>query len=376
VAKETVLLTVEAARRLVENLGSRINEEELGNPLFTGPNVKIFPLDKTGFRTIRPVSSDCKIAFVDGGNQEIGGAPNFSVQINRLYFGMWNGTKRLLERVLPRRVEFFSLTISRLVNSQIFYDTLMFPLQEEHRHLLPEENDLSFNSFDRTVTVGTQRADIERVASIARVFAEWQFSIEIVKNELEAGDVLVVDRTLQTAFKDERKYPTKLVEQGKARGVTITGLSKTSTLFTDTGLSLIGALSKLAKDTGADGVWYFPVAEVEMNDHNAMILVVRLCDCSDRIFRYEIELEQFKALTDEQLNRVLIQLARNSSDAAFHGYPYGLVDADRFARVSFQDAEYYRALLFSQLSNKEDWEKLSRHMRAIDAHDVLNMISR
>jgi hypothetical protein len=367
-------MSIEAARRLVESLDSKISEEKLGKPFFNDPNVRICTFDRDGFRQIRHVEAPCKIAFVDGGNQEILGAPNFSVQINRVYFSMWSGRERILEKAMPRRIEFFSSTYSRFDDGQIFYDTSIFPVQEDHKSLLPAESDISFNSFDRTVTIGTQRADIGRVASIARVFAEWQFAIEVVRKELDKGDVIIVDRTLQTTFKNEHKYLAKLVEIAKEKGVIITGLSKTSALFTDTGLSLIGALGKLAYDCEIEGEWYFPIAEIDTEDHNVMILAIELCNDSDRIFRYEIQREQFKELSDEELHGILTQLVRNSCDLGFPGYPYGLIDADRFARISFQEVEYYWALLLSQLSGTGKWEKLSRHIRASDAHNILNML--
>jgi len=367
-------MSVEAARRLIEHLDTKIHEEELGNPFFRDPNVKTYPLDKSGFHKIQQTKLACKVAFVDGGNQEIVGAPDFSVQLNRLYFGMWDCSERMLEKSMPRRIEFFSSTYSRVTSNQVFYDTSVFPVHEEHRNMIPAESDLSFDSLDRTVTIGTQRADIERVASIARVFAEWQFATEIVKHELEKGDILVVDRTLQTTFKNEHNYLTNLVNSAKKKGVIVTGLSKTSALFTDTGLSLMGALSKLAEDDGMDEEWYFPIAEIYRLDHNAMVLAVKLNRDAKRIFRYEIQREQFGELSEEQINGIFTHFVKNSSDLTFPGYPYGLIDADRFARVSLQEVEYYKALMFSQLSNVGKWEKLSRHIRAKDAHDVLNML--
>lgn len=367
-------MSVEAARKLIEHLDSRLHEEELGNPFFRDPNTRTYPLEKSGFRQIQPVERSCKVAFVDGGNHEIIGTPDFSIQMNRVYFTMWNCSERVLEKKIPRRIEFFSSTASRFIDDQIFYDTSAFPMQEEQRGMLPADRDLSFDSLDRAVTVGTQRADIERVASIARVFAEWQFAAEVVKQELEKDDILVVDRTLQTTFKNEHKYWANLIKQAKQKGVIVTGLSKTSALFTDTGLSLLGALSKLAEDSGIENEWYFPIAEINRSDHDAMVLTVKLHRDSKRMFRYEIQREQFAELNEEQINSILTQLVRNSCDLTFPGYPYGLVDADRFARVSLEEVDNYKALLLSQLSDAEKWEKLSRHVRAKDAHDVLNML--
>jgi len=72
---------------------------------------------------------------------------------------------------MPSRVEFLSATHSSFHDGEIFYDTSIFSLEDKHEDLLPDETDLSFNSFDRTVTIGTQRADIARVAHACMVFA-------------------------------------------------------------------------------------------------------------------------------------------------------------------------------------------------------------
>lgn len=367
-------MSIEAARRLVADLDQKIRDEQVGEPLFNSPNVTPFSLNKDGFRLIRKVQSSKKVAYIDGGNQEIVGAPNFSVQVNRTYFGLWSGAEREFEKVLPRRIEFFTSTHSRSSGKQIIYDTSMFPVKSEHKSLLPDEDDISFDSCDRTIAISNQRADIERVASIARRFAEWQLAEQIARNELSSGDLIVMDRTLQTNFKHESKYLAKLYATAKEKGVVISGLSKTSALFTDTGLSLIGAVDKLAHDSGIKQEWYYPIAEARSKDHNAVILAVKLCAPFDRVFRFEIQREQFNKMSELELNEILTQLVRNSCDVSFPGYPYGLIDADRLARVSYDEIEYYRGLLLSQISNLGKWEKFARHIRARDAHDVLNML--
>ena len=118
-------MSLDAARKLVEDLDANIKEDELGNPHFGDPSVHPFPLTKEGFRLIRQVKSGRKLAFVDGGNQEILGAPNFSVQLNRIYAGVWNGKDRVIID-LPR-IEFFSATFSVFKNDEIHYETVLVP---------------------------------------------------------------------------------------------------------------------------------------------------------------------------------------------------------------------------------------------------------
>lgn len=361
-------------KKLIEKLDNSITEHDVGNPFFSDSCYKVFQLSKENFKQFKPVESNQRLAFVDGGNQEILGAPNFSIQFNRVYFSIFAAQHRVFCNSIPNRIEFLSSTHSTFKNGEIFYDTSIFPLDEKYKDFLPEEGDLSFNSFDRTVTIGTQRADIERVASIARRFAEWEYAFHVIKEVLKTGDVLVIDGTLQTGFTNESKYAKKVYDVARSKGVIITGLSKTSHLFTTTGLSLLGAVKKLADDVNISGAWYIPIAEVKTTDHSAFIFVVKLNPLADHVFRFEIYHEQFEQLGFKGVNEILSQLAKNSQDISFPGYPYGLVDADRFARVSDTEATSYQAILLSEISKKGTWPKFSRHIHAIDAHDILNML--
>lgn len=368
-------MSVEVVRRIVQSLDERISEDDLGNPFFSNPDYKPLTFDANSFRPIPTLRSERKIAFVDGGNQEVLGAPNFSVQINRVCFSMFKGKERVRENRLPRRIEFFSVTHSTFRGGEIFYDTIVFPIHSDFASLLPDAKDLSFSSWDRTVTLGNQRADIERVASIARRFAEWQFATDVIEQELGGGDIVVMDGTLQTAFTNESKYYRRLYETASSKDVIVTGLSKTSHLYTDTGLSLIGAIQKFASDSLIPHrAWYFPVAEAMSVDHDAMILAVKLHNVSERIFRYEIQREQFLRLNQQEIEEILAQLALNSSDASFPGYPYGLIDADRFARIRNDEVGHYQSMLLSEISKLGKWDKFARHMHAVDAHGVLNLL--
>ncbi|MFW6110617.1 MAG: DNA double-strand break repair nuclease NurA [Thermoproteota archaeon] len=371
-------MVIEAVRRLVERLDGNLQEGDLGEPSFRPPeNYRHIPFCEENFKPIPPVDCDKLLFFVDGGNQEIVGAPNFSVQLNRVYFSVFRGGERVLENFLPERVEFFSATHSRCRNEKIFYDTLLIPVKQEFQQLLPDEEDLSFDSMDRTVMNGVQRANISQVASIARKFAEWSYARHLIQEEMEEGDVLVRDGSLRATFTHEAKYAQEVYEAARSKDVILTGLCKSSRLFTTTGLSLLGAVSKFAVDHQVPyESWYLPVAEAESEEHNAMIFVVKLAEVADYIFRYELDREQFRTLEEEEVERIMCQLAENARDVSFPGYPYGLVDADRFARVTEEDVEGYRALLLSEVSKQGGWEKFSRHIRAMDAHSILNRLMR
>ena len=112
------------------------------------------------------------------------------------------------------------------------------------------------------------------------------------------------------------------------------GISKTSTLFTTTGLSLLGAVQGLAEDYDVNGPCCLPIARVANVLHNAFIYVVKLHESARYVFRFEIYGEQARRMSEEDLCGVTSALASNSKDISFPGYPYGLIDADSFARVS------------------------------------------
>ncbi len=363
----------EVVKNVAEHLDRRFVEQELGDPFLGSRNYRPYPLNSKHFKPIRRVESNRRLAFLDGGNQELIGAPNFSVQLNRTYFNMFANGKMVQSTSLPNRIEFISVTHADFGKDGIHYRTSVFPADEKCSAFLPESPDLSFNSADRRIMVGNARADIRRVASATRRFAEWQCAEQILGNELGRQDVLVMDGTLWTGFPNESKYAKAAYAAANAKGTLCTGLSKTSRLLTTTGLSLSGAVRRLALDNEAGPLWcYYPIADSLTSDHEAAIYLLKLSDQSQRIFRYEIHSRQARSLRSEDLNEIFSELSINASDLSFPGYPYGLIDADDNARVRSEELETYRVLLFSEISKLGSAAKFIRHMQSTDAHDVLN----
>jgi hypothetical protein len=327
------------------------------------------------FNPITSVESNRKIAFVDGGNQPLVNAPNFSIQLNRVYFNLFSGRRAVQPSALPQRVEFFSATIAKFRKEQIYYDTEILPLDDKLSTFLPDARDLSFSSMDRRIMAGNGRADIARVATIARRFAEWELARNVAREELGENDILVMDGTLRTAFANEAKYARAAYSESNKKGIVYSGLSKTCRLFTTTGLSLLGALRKMATDNNVVSTWYYyPIAESLSPEHEASIFIVKLNRQSPRAFRYEIQSQQANSLRPEAMNEIMSQLATNSSDIEFPGYPYGLIDADDNARVRYEEVEAYKVMLLSEVSKLGSSAKFLRHMQSTDSHEVLNMM--
>jgi hypothetical protein len=361
---------------VVEALERNIIEVPLGQPEFADKRYRSIPLDSEFFSRI-PVSVEERLlAFVDGGSMEIASAPNFAVALTRLYLSLFKGENRVEPSILPQRIDFYTVCFAALKDGQIVYRTEFVPFREEWREYLPEVGDLELNSFDRTIMLGLQRATIDRVLDVARVFAEWRFSSFVIKEELQEGDVLVRDGTLQTSVTNETKYANEAYSHALEKGVYFASISKTSTLFTDTGQPLLSAINELSETTQLkDDAWYYyPIAEIVHPDHRAEMFAVRLNKQSEYVFRLEILKDQVTRRKFTEVESIISALADNAKDIGFPGYPYGLVDADRLGRVSINEKTACEFQFKAAASRKGVWEKISKFIKSSDAHELLNKL--
>ena len=80
-------------------------------------------------------------------------------------------------------------------------------------------------------------------------------------------------------------------------------------------------------------------------------------------------------MTEPERNDVLASFANNSNDMAIIGYPYGFIDADRFAQVRKNELGMYKGILISQMAKHPELEKLGLHSSSIKFHDKLNRVT-
>lgn len=367
-------------KNLVDKLGKRL-DAPIGNPLFRSSDCEAYKLDKNNFNPIRMGIADRKMAFVDGGNQEIIHAPNFSLQVNRVYFNLFKGKERVAPiSDVPIKMEFLSLTTSYFNEDEgdLSYETSIFPSFDEFNDYLPSEKDLSFTSGTRASFYGLNRYDMERVASIARRFAEWSLSKHIIENELVENDLIVRDGSLQISFANEDKYSEDAFDAAKKNKAIFTGLSKTSHLTTDSSFSLLGSIQRFAEESGVDEMaWcYSPVGRCSSKEYRALITAVKLNPNSKHVFRFEILKEQAQNIKKEGIIRVVEAIAENSVDLCFPGYPYGLIDADLQARVREDEMGIYETRILSEISKRPGMlQKVQSDMRAVDGHEILNYLA-
>jgi len=359
---------------VLKKIGERLFDLPLGKPSFSDPRYISHDFNLSHFHSIGDSGRDSMMSFVDGGNGLVFGAPNFAIHLTRVCFNLFMGATRCMPKNLPSIIEFYTISCASYSGGRIFYETEFVPAREEWVKFLPGNKDLIFDSFDPALRTGSTRVPISRVAEVARLFAEWRYAGYIIEEELDSGDMLIRDGTLQTMTPNESKYADETERKALSKNAIIIGLSKTSSLLTTTGLSLFAAIGELAESSAVAGSswFYHPIVDITHPEHRAEMYAVKLHPQSDYVFKLEIFKPQAKAMSFGEIEASIGDIAANSCDGAFPGYPYGLLDADRFARVSYEEKES-RKIQFLACAYKDGlFERLKKCHKSSDAHDVIN----
>lgn len=299
--------------------------DELNNIItFSEDKINGIKIDENNFKKIYDKKVNKKICFVDGGNQEIIGSSNFSLQFIRVCYNIF-----LDKKIDSKKYEFFILINSINEDNNIKYKTKIFG---DFKEL-----ELVFDSFDNTLT-GIKRAKIKDIGNVIRRFAELK-----VASLIDVKDsVIVLDGDLESEITYEKIFLKELFRKVKDNNILL-GLSKTTDLFTDNANSIAAVLNNIGKES-----WYYKISE--------NIYFTKLHSDSKYVFR--LDLYNF----DEDIFPLLLN---NSKDPVFIGYPYGLIDAHNFSKVPNNEKEYLKLKIISNL-------KIQLHLNAANAHNILD----
>lgn len=309
------------------------------------------PFAEENFTTIHPQETDRLLVFVDGGNAELLKTPDVSLHFLRFAAVGFQGTKK----VFQKKKEGYVLVTAQKKEEKVFLQTITYGD-------LPQVPTLSL-PFDAPFFSNTnlsQRTKLNTVAELFRALCELAFAKEmLIATEKEA--VLVLDRPLLPENSYEECAFAGLHAAAEQKQTIICGLAKTTALLCNNGESVVEQLRRFDKK----GVWiYAPVFSSYEQKHNAVVSFVRLHPATKHMFRFEIAAKQKESSLD-----VAAWLAGISHDAAFLGYPYGLVVADQLARVSNKEKEYCQTLFLSHAGEKEF------ATTALNAHEILDKIN-
>ena len=343
--------------KIISLVKNNISDIDDNHVQFSDTNYKPFNFNKDNFKQIKDSNANNKIAFIDGGSSEIIKSPNFSLNLIRVYYTIYKENKR----ITAKKHDFYVFVNAKEKNNEIFYDCEIIGGNE---NFIPDKDDLFLSSLDETIKQGITRASISNVSNVIRRFSEIKTATTVARL-LEKDDIIVLDGSLQCTFTNEKKYFEELYKKAEEKNIIISGLSKTTTLMTDKGNSISNALNKF----NIDGKWFYhPIAEIKTDNHKAEMSFVKLHEKSKYIFRFEIFNEQ-----KENINDVISLISNNCKDPVFIGYPYGLIEADRNARVSQQEKEMLLTFFSTKLG--KDWEKIKESLSNVNAHEVLDNIS-
>jgi hypothetical protein len=301
-------------------------------------------IPKDNFIQINKIDSNKKIAFIDGGSAELLKSNNFSLQIIRIVVIITQNNKK----IKSIKNEFFLLAHSKLEQDKIVYESEIFQIKGDK---IIDEKDLRLDSFDETIKDGINRAEVSKIGDICRRFAELRLASKI-SDSLNYEDIVILDGNLKINYKNESKYIKNL----KNKKTLFCSLSKTFRAFNNKGGSFSGNLNQLTNEL--DYPWYF---KIEDNKY-----AVKLNKNSKYLFEFEI-------LNNINPTNILSSLISNCNDAVFPGYPYGLILADKFARISNQEKEYL-INLFKAKAGK-NWTNIEKYLNSLNAHSILDKIS-
>ena len=297
------------------------------------------------------------ISAIDGGSCTILKTPTEGYVLNCVYCNKFH---RMSKLEFTERLAFVSRTRTVAEGDKIFFETEIFPQGDGGAHILDK---LKVDSMDDAFRIGRTRGDLDLALSMSRRFCEWRFIIEALKS---GADFIVMDGSLQTGFPRESELANEVFDEASSRGVTVAGLSKSTTIYTREGYPLAGFLDSKARKNGLLK-WMVDIGISEEWAHRSKTHFVKLHEGADRAYRLDI----FKETADRDVERLVNSLQANSKYFAFPGYPYALIDAHTFAKVSNEEAMHIRDLILDRL-DLEDATSLECSERAISGHDVLD----
>jgi hypothetical protein len=195
---------------------------------------------------------------------------------------------------------------------------------EEEGDLRPQligcgEERLAVLSFQLPV-----RPDAAIDIGLLRDWGEWQAVAQSVE-EADRGGMVLLDGDLEPDWRIAPGYLSALFERAEARGVTVVGVTKHSSLARG-GAPLLGLLERQGEQLlGPRAMWWARLATTRPDSGpTRQILAARLDP--DARFSFRIDLP-----VAADAEAVLGSLSSLANDAAFPGYPYPLSVADRLA---------------------------------------------
>lgn len=269
--------------------------------------------------------------FIDGGSAELFSAADFSLYLFRISAVQYAGTQHA-GTVTRDLHAFLDFDEEKAIRIQLFGVDETFS-QELHRLAAQY---FALHPADDLSALGAALLQLVEFVEIQRVSAA-----------LPAKACVVRDGSLDVFF----EVFSDVDEQLKQRQIFLCGLSKTNTLRTTNGHSVALVLEKKSNN----GAWQYPLTK--------HLFFVKLHAKAKHVFRCDVSLPHYS---------VFSALAAHAADPVFLGYPYGLIEADRSARVSREEAAFLRKNIKMRLG--KDAANLDTALGTSTTHEILDRI--
>ncbi len=285
-------------------LGERISFPDESGVLFS----------QTNFRRITKADTGGRIAFVDGGQGTLTATADTALCLLRSACTIMRGKRT-----------------QNAIRNEFTVKVMAQPGPAYAAQILQTGESFTFEARDSRMLVLGEPAGPVEAASVVRRQKEIVIAKECLRF-LEPGDMIVLDGTLETRWEDEQQLLMELVHEAGRRNILTTALRKKSSLLTESGRSAV----EMLYENGPACPWlYFPLRK----RGRAELIALKLHASSHMAFFLEVAESGGTA----DYARVAGCLAANSCDLALPGYPYGLICADRLARVSNSEVAYLKA---------------------------------
>ncbi|MGM5480289.1 MAG: hypothetical protein ACQESC_02405 [Nanobdellota archaeon] len=315
---------------------------------FSSPEYVGKDFSSVSFSTIPSASPHEKtkiITFIDGGQQVVFSTPSLLIGTVSTASSSWKGMKR----VGVRKEEFFVL-ISRQENSVSFY-------ARDGKKVIPFDDD-----FFKSDSIGCSfDSDLEKGLGDIRRLLELSYG----KQHTATSDVVCIDGSLRCFSKEENDMLNHTLLSCHTRSCSLIGLQKTTSLVSNTVDSLQGLVDRAPRKKS----WLSSALGYHTNKlHPATVHLVKLHPQSDHAFVLDVQKEYYGTL-----EYLLTTLSMTSCDPVFLGYPYGLVEADKLARIEDDRIQESRLHIHRQLQGESN--KLLRGVHFKNAHEILDSFS-
>jgi len=358
----------------LKNSKLKFSKDEKAYPI--RDQIKGYEIIEDSFHPIPSLHKDKKkMGFVDGGSSSLITSSDLNISFNRVAGCLFKGQKPLELNNIPTVIEYYTATIIDVQeDGKLKFIIKSFPREEEHREYIPDELTFFINDESIREQFG-YLPKIEQMGGIVMRFSEWIYGKHLIESELDNGDIFIRDGSLQTGYTNEIKEAEKLFSIGSKKNVYITGLSKSCRLITDKGNSLVSVVNAIGNNKFPESPWYFyPSFRITRADNQADVYFIKLHRHATHSFRFDIFLEQSQALKEEDKEIIISNIAYNSTDLSFPGYPYGLIKVDQLARISMRELDSQKIALLSEFDQDIYKSFILPRLRSMDAHDIINKI--